>query len=217
VTFRVDSNISANAQAFVLARDIGIIAAIHYDVLERRRDSITLFSFSSPRIQGMELLEDDFNAKFLFNQKSNYFLANAENLNHPMPFSNKQTSKILEQQCQEHLSGTGKAVDIVSEIRCLIMESPTLSSNKAEVAARLNISVRTLARKLTAANTSWNQLLTQLKLNKAMSLLESTDLEIKEIAELVGYSSAGVLSRKLVDTLGLTALEYRRSILTKYP
>lgn len=210
VIFKVETGISQQARIFVLARDIGIIAAIHYDVLNKRKDSIDLFSFSFPRPPGMALLEADFSANFVFEQPGNYFQASSANLSLPMPFANKQTSILLEQQCQDYLAAGTDESDVLAQISRLLNDNPSLASNKDYAASCLNMSGRTLTRKLAASGTTWSEVLTRHKLSKAMSLLESTDLDIKGIAERVGYSSSSVLSRKLADSIGLSAVEYRK-------
>ena len=59
-------------------------------------------------------------------------------------------------------------------------------------------------------NTSPIQYLTQVRLNRSKHLLKTTDKQIKEIANLVGYRNAYYFSRLFKKSTGLTPLEYKK-------
>lgn len=58
---------------------------------------------------------------------------------------------------------------------------------------------------------SVNKYIADLKLNKAKSLLRSSDKPLEEIADLCGYSSANYLSLVFKKEVGLSPLNYKKS------
>jgi len=58
------------------------------------------------------------------------------------------------------------------------------------VADAMNMSVRTLRRKLSEENTSFRALVDQLRMTMAVSYLRDTDLTVEEIAASLGFSDA---------------------------
>lgn len=81
-----------------------------------------------------------------------------------------------------------------------------------DLAARANLSPRTLARRFTAQlGTSPGQWLLQRRIMAAQALLEETDLAVEAIAARVGLSTATNLRRRFGTMVHTTPSAYRRS------
>jgi AraC-like DNA-binding protein len=63
-------------------------------------------------------------------------------------------------------------------------------TNLEDVARNLNMSARTLRRKLREENTSFRQLVDELRRDFALRYLRDTDLTVEDIAETLGFSDA---------------------------
>ncbi|WP_405744966.1 helix-turn-helix domain-containing protein [Streptomyces sp. NBC_01525] len=88
----------------------------------------------------------------------------------------------------------------------------------AEMAARLRVSPRTLARRFTEeVGTSPGQWLLARRIAAACTLLEETDLPVEAVAARVGLSSATNLRRRFHDALGTTPAAYRRAFRHRSP
>ncbi|ARU54300.1 transcriptional regulator, AraC family protein [Oleiphilus messinensis] len=81
------------------------------------------------------------------------------------------------------------------------------------LAKQLNVTARTLSRRFVSA-TGHNpiQYLMKQRLNIARSLLQSTDLQIQQIAEQSGFGSATVFCRNFKKEFSQTPSEYRESL-----
>ncbi|RLT95019.1 MAG: AraC family transcriptional regulator [Ketobacter sp.] len=80
-----------------------------------------------------------------------------------------------------------------------------------EVARRFHLSSRTLKRRLQDDDTSFRELLEQEQKQRAMQLLQETELDISEIAYQLGYRDVGNFSTAFKRWTGLTPRAYRQS------
>ncbi|WP_399085247.1 GlxA family transcriptional regulator [Streptomyces sp. BBFR2] len=88
----------------------------------------------------------------------------------------------------------------------------------AEMAARLRVSPRTLARRFAEqVGTTPGQWLLARRISAARTLLEETDLPVEAVAVRVGLSSATNLRRRFHDALGTTPAAYRRAFRHRRP
>jgi AraC-like DNA-binding protein len=110
----------------------------------------------------------------------------------------------------ERLVGRGNPEELLTRLRDLIREElrdgrPTLQS----VAARLGASPRTLQRRLDGHNTSFNDLLEEVRLTLAKEYLANPRFSAKEIAYLLGYSDPTTFIRAFKRATSMTPLEFR--------
>ena len=82
---------------------------------------------------------------------------------------------------------------------------------REEIAARLDMSGRTLQRHLISEGTHYQQLLQQLRLEMAHHYLRNTALPIESIASSLGYSEARSFYRSFHQWTGQTPGDYRRT------
>jgi two-component system response regulator YesN len=79
------------------------------------------------------------------------------------------------------------------------------------IAEELQISPIYLSRQLKEElGTSFIHLLTQTRMNKAIHYLDSTDLSINEISELVGFDNQHYFSTSFKKNIGMSPIQYRR-------
>lgn len=79
------------------------------------------------------------------------------------------------------------------------------------VAMELGMSARTLQRKLAQENTTYQQLLGEVKMNLARQLLRTSDRSIAEIAYSLGYAEAASFRLAFRKYAGMKPLEFRRA------
>lgn len=95
----------------------------------------------------------------------------------------------------------------------LLTAEAGLPVDAPDVAARLNVSVRSLQRYLQEEGTSLLALRTKARRNRAEELLRRTDLPLKRVARLVGYGDEASFGRAFRTWTGRTPADYRRSVL----
>ena len=105
----------------------------------------------------------------------------------------------------ENRSGIGDKVK-QSIINLVRPQFPTID----QVANHLNISVRTLQRKLSEENLTYKGIIESLRKDFAVGYLKNYDLSIKEIAYLLNYNDASSFIRSFRRVTGKTPLEYRK-------
>jgi len=97
--------------------------------------------------------------------------------------------------------------------------APLLPHGKArmgEIARRLGMSERTLARRLAEENVSFNLILDELRTDLARHYIEEADLSISEIAWLLGYQEVSALSNAFKRWTGKTPREARSEIALRH-
>lgn len=101
-------------------------------------------------------------------------------------------------------------VDAVRDkMRVSYMEALSLE----ELANQFNVTARTLSRRfVSATGVTPIQYLIRQRLTIARQLLQSTDLQIQQIAEQAGFHSATVFGRSFKQEFGLTPREFRNNL-----
>lgn len=99
---------------------------------------------------------------------------------------------------------------LVQRVRKLLISSVT-DINDAETAAQqLHVSTRTMSRQLHEEGTSFQSLKDEIRRDRAIRLLCSTDKLVKQIALSVGFSSEKSFARAFKHWTGDTPRDYRR-------
>ncbi|AKJ30763.1 helix-turn-helix transcriptional regulator [Caldimonas brevitalea] len=98
--------------------------------------------------------------------------------------------------------GTPQTTTATSKLRRLFAESPATAWTMPQVATRLAMSEATLRRRLNSEGTSFGELLADVRMSHAMTLLQSTDHPVAHIALKVGYESASRFAIRFRDRFG---------------
>ena len=137
------------------------------------------------------------------------FASNLEQI--PVIGADPYLNQLLVKYCEEALADEpAKAGSFRSSVENAIV--PLLPHGKAEVgeiASRLGVSRRTLARRLALEGLSFSELLEDLKLHLARRYLADEYLSISQIAWLLGYQEIGAFSRAFKRWTGRTPRDTR--------
>lgn len=93
-------------------------------------------------------------------------------------------------------------ISLVQQIRKMIAADTARAWTVAEAAQRLNISEPTLRRKLAREQTSFRWLLADVRMMRALTLLQVTDWPITHIAGEAGYDSASRFAARFKQRFG---------------
>jgi AraC-like DNA-binding protein len=147
-----------------------------------------------------------------FGQPCAGFTFDAAALEKPMPAGDHQLHEILLRHVDHALAQLPKAESLVARVRELIVaELPTGKTDASWIAKRLHMSGRTLARRLEDEGATFRQLQNDVRKQLALRYASTTDLQLSEIALLLGFSSATVFHRSFKRWTGMTPVEYRQS------
>jgi AraC-like DNA-binding protein len=87
---------------------------------------------------------------------------------------------------------------------------PTGDASVETVADRLYVSTRTLQRHLKDEKTSFLRLLTETRTELAKAYVQDQDMDLTEVAFLLGFSELSTFSRSFKKWTGLSPVHYRQ-------
>ncbi|MGB2288024.1 MAG: helix-turn-helix domain-containing protein [Porticoccaceae bacterium] len=93
----------------------------------------------------------------------------------------------------------------------LIALLPNGTPSESHIAKKLNISERTLQRKLKEESCSFRELLATTRQSLACHHLENLDIPVNEISFLLGYSEETNFARAFKRWTGMSPSEYRNN------
>lgn len=96
-------------------------------------------------------------------------------------------------------------------VTCLEKEGSFAEGSMEEVAAELNVTSRTLRRKLTEEGTSFQQLKDGIRRDTAIHYLSQPNISIAEISRLLGFSEPAAFTRAFKQWTGVPPAVYRRN------
>lgn len=123
------------------------------------------------------------------------------------PFASQQAIEA----CERELALAGGLEDPIGLRVCaeLVLSAKGGYPSQATVAQRLHMSGRSLARKLQASGTSFQQLLEEARRRDAQQLIESSALEFQAIAARLGYVNPANFTRAFRKWTGMTPSAYK--------
>lgn len=113
--------------------------------------------------------------------------------------------------CERELAQAGGAGDDIVLKVCaeLVLAAKSGYPDQAQLARRLHLSSRSLARKLQTSGSSYQALLTEARQRDAETLITQSGLELQEIAVKLGYSNPANFTRAYKRWTGTTPIARR--------
>lgn len=201
-----------------LVDETAITALIQFcrDIAEQPSLAPNKVSFINPEPANRHAYEHWFNCPVLFNQNETRVSIDSEILAIPLRSADPALIAILLEQADALLQGLprGGQSELVQRVCTHIVNKMQRGEPLAQdVADALNMSVRTLHRRLAADNSSFRALLQETRHHLAKQYLCDRRLQLTEIAQLLGYSEQSALSRAFKHWQGQTLRQYRRQVL----
>ena len=130
----------------------------------------------------------------------------------PLATANAELARVNDEQAETYLASfveVSAAHQVVSRI---VEHLPDGPPSQSQIAAAMNVSNRTLQRKLKDEGTSFIDLLQDARLALARKYLGQPQRSIVEIAYLLGFSEPSTFSRAFKRWTGTAPAEYRASL-----
>jgi len=151
-----------------------------------------------------------FEAPALFGEPAGALVLDAQYLDLPV----RRTEAAMNQLLQRALPLTVRSFRrdrlLVQRVRQVLADHPQDTHNADGVAARLNLSVRSLHRQLQAEGASLQALKDEVRLQRASELLLRTGRPIKQVAEAAGFRNEKSFARAFRAWTGRSPSEWRR-------
>ncbi|MGI9483791.1 MAG: AraC family transcriptional regulator [Hyphomicrobiales bacterium] len=164
-----------------------------------------------------ELEEFFFRLPRLYDQKIPETVIDAKLLDLKVKSADEGLADILATHCEHTLrERSRKSPDIVTQVERHVVRLLSSGDAKASVvAAELALSERTLARRLADAGTSFNGILDGLRKDIAMRYLNQPDLDLIEVAFLLGYGNQSAFTNAVKRWTGTTPKQLRLAYVRK--
>jgi len=124
-------------------------------------------------------------------------------------YANPELHILLQTHAERELAQLERGGSVRERVeRVLAMSDPRTLPSMQDVARELDISARTLARKLQLEDASFAQLIEDRRMRAAKSLLQTGRLTIQEVADAMGFADAPAFYRAFRRWTGLTPKQY---------
>jgi AraC-like DNA-binding protein len=153
-------------------------------------------------------------ARVRFDMPSCAFVFAARELHSPLPTADDRFHAIIRKHVEWTLAELPTTQSLTDRVRELAtQELPYGDPTAAHLARRLSMSPRTLGRKLESEGTTFSALFDDLRRQLALRYVASRQIELAEIAFLLGFSDVTTFHRSFKRWTQKTPLEYRRALL----
>jgi AraC-like DNA-binding protein len=168
--------------------------------------------FKHPRPEDVREYESVFKGmRLVFDAGFTGFRFPAVALDLPMPTGDAALLAVLKKHAEQVLAELPRVETFVDRVRRLILEELNGGNPSAiHIADCMAVSPRTLTRKLEQHGTSFKQELDTLRQGLATRYAVQTDMQLSEIALLLGFSNAASFHRAFKRWTSQTPLDYRR-------
>jgi AraC-like DNA-binding protein len=166
-------------------------------------------SFSHGKPENERDFNDLFQCPLIFNADVDSLTISLEEADKPRSCSNKQLAQLHDQVLITYLAKLDKN-NIVENVKWAITES--LSEGKCSdsvIASKLFMSQRTIQRRLKEKNTTFKNLINEVRQDLADTYLNDSSLTLTEISFMLGFSEASAFSRAFKRWAGQSPSDYR--------
>ena len=179
--------IDASLYRFLVEMQFGITVSLHRDFMGH--------SFAGRELHVTYGAPDDapkylemFGCPVLFGQSENQLRFDAAWLDRTPNLGNEITYLTVVELCDRLMEDLQLRVGLAGKVRQLLLTNLLQPLSFSDVASDLNMSTRTLRRKLREEKTSFRNLVDELRMEMAIRYLRETDLTVEHISESLGFS-----------------------------
>ena len=128
----------------------------------------------------------------------------------PLPTANPEGLVQALAACERESALLGDGADpVLARTRALLQLGATGYPGPEAIAEALHITPRTFRRRLQETGMSYKQLLEEARRRDACALLERPEMEVRRVAELLGYSDPANFTRAFRQWTGRAPREWR--------
>ena len=168
--------------------------------------------FVPPRPGSLEVFESQFRAPLSFGQRVNFLEVSERDMDRPLPMAQADIAALHDDLILRYLANLDRR-DTVGQVRAAISELlPEGEVTASRVAQKVNISVRTLRRRLQEQDLTFRELLAEMRREQCDRYLADTTMSLTEIAYLLGFSSPSAFSRAYRSWTGKPPAASRRRL-----
>jgi AraC-like DNA-binding protein len=157
--------------------------------------------------------EELFRAPVEFDQPGYELWMDPRQVYEPLATANPDLVRINDQIVTDYLAQLDRS-DVTSRVRSKLIERlPDGNIGEEEIASALNLSLRSLQRKLKAQDVSFKQLLDDTRRDLGLQYVRNPHHSLIEIAFLLGFAEPGNFTRAFKRWYGMSPSKYRQQLL----
>ncbi len=206
-----DERVPADVRQFLVERDLTAMYVVMADLLGSRLP-LRRLQFRSAEPAYGDVFTEVFGSTPEFGMARNVFTWDRAEFDRPLPQANQHTLAICQTQCRELVTRRRKRTGIAHDVRERLVNVGGAPAGIDDVARDLNLSTRTLRRRLTEAGTSYRALLDEVREALAEEMLATTPLSVSDVAVRLGYSEASTFIYAFKRWKGTTPAAFQRSL-----
>lgn len=201
-------DIPMHLRQFLLERDLATCFNLFHE-LNLAEDTVVLVELEGPppsyakdisRLLGLEPSYCDRNTMAI----------RVEKVDQALPTFDANLVRLLEAQCQRQLEQR-QSTGLKGLVREQLLGPLGLVASLDEVAAAVNMSTRSLRRKLEHEGTNFRALIEEERRQIALQLINGTDIKLDEIAIHLGYTDTASFTRAFRRWMNCSPGEYRKT------
>ena len=145
-----------------------------------------------------------------FNAKTDSLIFSVTDIDRKLDGANPQLANLNDQVMVKALAKLNRN-DVEQQVKAVIIEQlPSGHVSQESIADELHMSVRNLQRKLQLANTSFREVMEQTRQELAKQYVKSSEVNLSEIAYLLGFAESSSFSRAYKRWFGQTPSQARQ-------
>jgi len=193
---------------FILELEMAILTALHRDCISPSLVPLEAhLPFSAPR--DARVYPDMFACRVLFDQDAARMIFDSKWLDTEPAYGNEIAHQELLILCEQLMEELRLRVGIAGKVREILLMNRMLPMSFSAVAKQLNMTGRTLRRKLGVERTSFRQILADLRIRLAIKYLRDTELSIEDISHKLGFSENASFRHAFHRWTKMAPLKYR--------
>jgi AraC-like DNA-binding protein len=204
----LDLGPSPELRRFVLEMQVGTLLSLHRDLVGAQVAPAGLrAAYPAPAHAAAygELL----GCPVVFDAPAHELRFDAAWLNHPLALGNPITAAVVRRTCDELLGELQSAAGTAAQVSALLMRSPGQFPDIEAVAAQMYTTSRTLRRRLQTEETSFQQVLDEVRRRLALEYLQNTTMSTDSIAASLGFSDTANFRHAFKKWTGRSPGSYR--------
>lgn len=135
----------------------------------------------------------------------------AEGLRDPLPLGDADLCRQHEALAEQALAELDRAPPLIQTLRGLLRVRPDAPPSLVELARAVNLSERSLRRRLAAAGSGYRKLIEEQRAEQAAVWLRQEKLPVAEVARRLGFSDASNFGKAFKRWYGVAPDHFRRS------
>lgn len=184
--------------------------------LTKAQHIISRIEFVNSKPPVLKPYRDYFGGEILFDRPATKLYVAANILSRPLLSPDRKRAAQLDRQIESWLKNASDKDGLENETRRAIVQLTREGMPDLErVANTLELSPRQFARQLTALGLNFRSLREQTLRSLAEAYMQSAELSLTDIAQLLGYAEQSVLSRAVQRWTGMSARQWRKQLMSE--